>query len=84
MGLGKTAVGKLRRCIYGTRDAGAIWEQVYTRALIALGFEQGVSSPCCFTHKTWGVSVVCHGDDFTALGTDSSLNLYEHGSSALF
>ena len=50
IGLGKHVLGQLRRCIYGTRDAGAIWEQVYTRALIEMGFTQGISSPCCFVH----------------------------------
>ena len=54
LGLGKNIVGKLKRCVYGTRDAGAIWEQVYTRALLDMGFRQGTSSPCCFTHEEWG------------------------------
>ena len=79
LGLPKNVLGKLVKCMYGTRDAGAIWEQCYVDCLIGLGFKQGVASPCCFEHKEWGVSVVVHGDDFTALGTDESLNLYEAG-----
>ena len=55
LGLPKDMVGKLVRCMYGTRDAGAIWENCYTKCLIDLGFDQGVASPCCFTHSEWGV-----------------------------
>ena len=68
--LPKDTVGKLERCMYGTRDAGAIWESCY------VGFVQGSASPCCFWHPEWHVSVVVHGDDFTALGTDAALDKY--------
>ena len=84
MGLGRDIVGKRRWCIYGNRNAGAIWEQVYTKTLLQMGCVQGSSSPCCFTHQTWGVSVVCHGDDFTALGTDAALDKYEQGMAKAF
>ena len=79
LGMPKTMVGKLVRCMYGTRDAGAIWESCYTKCLDDLGFKQGVASPCCFRHEAWDVSIVVHGDDFTALGTPEGLNLYEAG-----
>ena len=79
LGLSRKFVGKLVRCMYGTRDAGAIWESCYATALINLGFQQGGASPCCFYHAEWGVSVVVHGDDFTALGTPDGLDKYEQG-----
>ena len=84
LGLPKNTLGKLIKCMYGTRDAGAIWEQCYVDCLIDLGFQQGIASPCCFKHEKWGVSVVVHGDDFTALGTDESLDLYEAGLQKAF
>ena len=84
LGMPKSMVGKLVRCMYGTRDAGAIWENCYTKCLVDLGFEQGVASPCCFWHPEWKVSVVVHGDDFTALGTPQSLDLYEAGMCKAF
>ena len=65
--------------MYGTRDAGALWEATYTQVLLGHGFRQGVSSPCVFHHDGWGIALVVHGDDFTALGTDSALNAYERG-----
>ena len=70
--------------MYGTRDRGAIWESRYVSELVSLGFEQGGTSPSCFAHPTWGVSVVVHGDDFTALGTSEGLDLYETGMCAAF
>ena len=73
-------MGLLTNCCYGTRNAGTIWEAVfYGDSLVSLGFLQGKASPCVFWHPTWLVSVVVHGDDFTALGTDDSLDLYEAG-----
>ena len=77
LGISKKFVGKFVRCMYGTRDAGAIWESCYASALVKLGFEQAGASPCCFAHPTWGVSVMVHGDDFTALCTSEGLDLYE-------
>ena len=79
LGLPKDVVGKLERCMYGTRDAGAIWETCYVDCLVGMGFTQGVGSPCCFYHSKWKVSVVVHGDDFSALGTSDSLDKYEAG-----
>ena len=84
LGMPKDMVGRLVRCMYGTRDAGAIWEQCYTQCLLDLGFTQGVASPCCFVHSDWDVSVVVHGDDFTALGTPDGLDKYEKGMAGTF
>ena len=42
-----------------------------------MSFQSGVASPCCFVHKARGLSIVVHGDDFTALGTDPELDWYE-------
>ena len=84
LGLPRNIVGKLRRCLYGTRDAGAIWEECYANCLTGIGFIQGKASPCSFYHPKWKVSVVVHGDDFTALGTDASLELYEKGLASSF
>ena len=77
LGLPKHTVCRLDRCMYGTRDAGAIWEDVYTDTLLSMGFTQGKASPCCFYHADWDLSCVVHGDDFTWLGTSESLDKYE-------
>ena len=79
MGLGAKALAHLRRCVYGTRDAGQIWEEVYAATLIRLGFRRGIANPCCFYHDEKQISVVVHGDDLTALGGRSELEWYEAG-----
>ena len=79
LGMPKGMVMKLERCMYGCRDSGAIWENVYSEVLKGLGFTQAVASPCCFYHREKGISVVVHGDDFTALATDAGLDFLEEG-----
>ena len=74
LGLPSNVVGKLVRCAYGTRDAGAIWEDTYRGALEEMGFISGMASPCCFSHPSRQISLVVHGDDFTSLGLQSDLD----------
>ena len=38
--------GKLLKAMYGTRDAGMIWEDCDAQALLDLGFRKGIASPC--------------------------------------
>mgnify|MGYP003341429356 CR=1 FL=1 len=38
------------RCVYGTRDARALWEDVHRHCLEDIGFRGGVVSPRCFYH----------------------------------
>ena len=73
MGLPPNLVGRLTKCAYGTRDAGALWEDCYAEALKAIGFERGKASPCCFVHRARKISIVVHGDDFTILGLRADL-----------
>ena len=70
--------------MYGCRDSGSIWEEVYSQALKDMGFVQGTGSPCCFFHPQWALACVVHGDDFTCLGTDDSLDLYESAMKRAF
>ena len=75
LGYGREMLARLDRCMYGCRDSGAIWEEVYSNALKEIGVKQGAGSPCCFYHPRWNLACVVHGDDFTCLGTDASLSL---------
>ena len=70
-------VCRLDRCMHGTRGASSIWEHVYGEALISVGFTQRKASPCCFHSKELQLSCVVHGDDFTCLGADASLGIFE-------
>ena len=77
LGLEKGAIAHLKRCVYGTRDAGMIWEDCYADILVKMGFRRGIASPCCFYHAGRHLSLVVHGDDFTCLGTAANLKWYE-------
>ena len=77
LGVPKDKVGELLRCVYGTRDAGQLWEETYADFLVSIGFIRGIGSPCCFFHPTRNLSVVVHGDDFTCLGVATDLDWYE-------
>ena len=84
LGLDSSTVGFLIRCAYGTRDAGAIWEETYAEALMAIGFIRGAASPCCFFHKERDISIVVHGDDLTGLGEGADLDWYEDALAKFF
>ncbi len=60
--------------MYGTRDAAQNSEASYTATLVENAFVQGKSTPCAFRHSTRDLSLVVHGDDFTALGDDDDLD----------
>ena len=77
MGLPPNTEARQVRCVYGTRDAGKLWEDIYAQVLEGLGFDTGVSNPCISHHAERDISIVVHGDDFTALGTDADLDWYE-------
>ena len=79
MGLPPNMVARQVRCVYGTRDAGKLWEDAYTQVLESLGFQAGASNPCVFHRSDRQISIVVHGDDFTALATDDQLDWYEQG-----
>ena len=65
---------KLRKCLYGIRDAPKLWEGLYTRTLINMGFRAGKASASCFCHPKLDVRCVVHGGDFTFSGSDEALN----------
>ena len=72
-------VARQVRCVYGTRDAGKLWENTYTRAMEHAGFVTGTAKPCfCGYNKARDITVVVNGDDSTALGTDNDLDLLEN------
>ena len=65
---------RLRRCLYGTRDASQRWEAFLASELRRHGLTQGKASPCVFTHTSRDLRCVVHGDDFVFAGADSDLD----------
>ena len=84
LGIPDNYVAHLKRCVYGTRDAGAIWEECYAGALVEMGFTRGVASPCCFYSAARNLRVVVHGDDFTCLGPKAEIVKYENELASRF
>ena len=68
---------KLRRCLYGTRDAPARGEAFAAGELTAMGFKRGRASPCCFSHRSRDLVCVVHGDDFIFAGKEEELDWVE-------
>ena len=60
---------KLKKSMYGTRDAAQNWGYAYTQFMQDAGFKKGKSSPCVFWNPDKGLRGVVHGDDFTVLDT---------------
>ena len=75
-----SATAQHTKCVYGTRDAGMIWKETYRQCPEDFGFIASRASPCCLHHPEWKCSLVVHGDDFTALGVDASIDKLELGS----
>ncbi len=73
-----TMCAKLLRHMYGTRAAADGWQEEYPAFLVEeLGFTQGLSSACVFSHPERSVRLSVHGDDFTACGEKEDLDWYE-------
>ena len=68
-----TVVGKLKKSMYGTRDAPQIWAQVVQDAMESLGYKQSVFQPAVYYHPDKDVIVVVHVDDFLATGDGDML-----------
>ena len=62
-------VGRLKRSLYGTRDAPLNWELTIRKIMMKLGFTQGKSNPCIYYHQKRDLRTVVHGDDFTTAGS---------------
>ena len=72
-GIKEGQCGRLRRWLYGMRQAASAWERDYSEKLVAMGFEKGIVAPTVFFWKSKGVRCVVHGDDFTFTGKREDL-----------
>ena len=65
---------RLKKCLYGTRDAPRQWEAYAAEVLLKAGFVRGKASAVCFWHPQKNVLCLAHGDDFLLAGADSDLD----------
>ena len=67
---------KLKKSLYGTREAAQNWGQTYSQFMQDAGFARGQSSPCVVWHKERELRCVVHRDDFTILGWEHALDWF--------
>ena len=67
-------LGRLRLCLYGTRDAALNWQQTLADHLTENGFTRGVGHPAVFHHAGQNVWSLVHGDDYCSAGPAASLD----------
>ena len=67
-------IGKLRLCLYGTRDAALNWQETLSEHLIGQGFIRGIGHPSAFHHPVRKIWTLAHGDDYCSAGSADSLD----------
>ena len=70
-------LGKLKLCLYGTRDAAKGWQETLSAHLEAIGFKRGRGHPCVFHHPSRDIKTLVHGDDYVSAGSDESMDWLE-------
>ena len=61
-------LGRLRLCLYGTRDAALNWQETLSNHLIKNGFKRGVGHPAVFHHVDRDIWTLVHGNDSCSAG----------------
>ena len=74
---GSGKVGKLRLCLYGTRDAAKGWQETLSAQLVSIGFTRGVGHPSVFYHEKRRIKTLVHGDDYVSSGASADLTWFE-------
>ena len=67
-------VGRLRRAMYGTRDAPAEWQKVVSKVMKELNFVPSSTTPCLYCNPSRNLRVIIHVDDFLCSGREGQLN----------
>ena len=70
-------LGRLKLCLYGTRDAALRWQQTPSDHLVENGFVRGVGHPSVFHHPVRDIWTLVHGDDDCSAGGAADLNWLE-------
>ena len=74
---GKDILGKLRLCLYGTRDAAKGWQETLSSHLESIGFKRGRGHPSVFWHPEKMIKTLVHGDDYVSSGSSDSMRWLE-------
>ena len=66
-------IGKLKKALYGTRDAPQLWQKTLTAVLLKIGFKGIQLQPGFFVHGSRELVMVTHVDDFLIGGPPEEL-----------
>ena len=66
---GKNMVGKLRKAMYGTRDAPKIWSRTVRKLLLGMGFQASTVQPSLYVHFEKDIKLMVHVDDFLVVAS---------------
>ena len=81
----KGKVLKALRSLYGLKQAGRDWNQLYKKFLLKNGFTQSLADPCLFIHTGKGIYLLVYVDDIIGAADDnSSLDWFERVQSSRF
>ena len=67
-GISKGMVGRLKKALYGTRDAPLAWQEALTQSLEEWGFIGSKLHPAIFHHPGRDMDLVIHVDDMLCSG----------------
>ena len=67
-------VGRLKKALYGTRDAPQLWQKELASTLKDLGFKDSRLHPGFFYHQGRDIALVSHVDDLLIGGTSKDFN----------
>jgi hypothetical protein len=70
-------LGKLKLCLYGTRDAAKGWQETLSSHLESIGFVRGRGHPSVFWHPDKQIQTLVHGDDYVSAGSETSMTWLE-------
>ena len=68
--------GRLRLCLYDTRDAALNWQSTLSEHLTEIGFIQDIGHPSVFRNATRDVWTLVHGDDYSSAGKSDDLDWF--------
>ena len=77
-------VGRLRLCLYGTRDAAQRWQETVSSHLEGIGFRRGNAHPAVFAHPERNIMTLVHGDDYMSCGLAADLKWLQGQLAARF
>ena len=77
---GKVLVCKLKKSIYGLKQAGRLWNAMYNDALLELGFVRSTADPCVYTRTTAEGQLIIgvYVDDTIKAGPDPAIRHFNH------